>query len=80
MDEDRFNDRARKFQHQRNGLRTGSEHLVGDSKLINARQQFAVDFNKASGSMFAQLPLNERYPPYLGFSFTNVGGAGVRSP
>ena len=79
MDENRLNHRSGKFQHQRYGLRAGGKHLIGNAKLVNARQQFAVDFNKASGSMFAQLPFDERYPSHLGFSFANVSGAGIRS-
>ena len=55
MNGNRLNDRSRKFQHQGDRLCAGSKHLVGNPKLINARQQFAIDFNKASGSMFAEL-------------------------
>src|SRR5215216_3391804 len=54
MNGNRLNDRSGKFQHQRNTLRACDQHLIGNAKLVNARQQFAVDFNKASGSMFAE--------------------------
>src|SRR5215471_2842159 len=79
MNGNRLDDRSGEFQHQCNGLRTNGEHLVRNTKLIHARQQFVVNFNKASGSMFPQLPFDERYPPHSSFSFADTGGTGVRS-
>src|SRR6266481_7538554 len=79
MNGNRLDDRSGKFQHQRDGLGTSGKHLVRNAELVHARQQFVVDFNKASGSMFTELSFDKRYPPHLSFSFANVGGAGVRS-